>query len=61
MVFLHCINHSERTKKIDYDVFYWQEMIDFVDIEENYIQWFLEHNVSLLFYKCIYYYIEIVV
>ncbi|XP_036336674.1 probable E3 ubiquitin-protein ligase HERC4 [Rhagoletis pomonella] len=44
LVVLHRINHKERAEKIDYDIFHWPELTDYVDIQQDYIHWLFEKN-----------------
>nr|XP_014095758.1 probable E3 ubiquitin-protein ligase HERC4 [Bactrocera oleae] len=44
LVVLHKINHKQRLEKIEYDIFHWPELTDYVDIQQDYIHWLFEKN-----------------
>lgn len=46
---LHFVNGHDRTKKIAYELFYWNELADFVDIHEEFIKYCLNNEVSLFY------------
>lgn len=42
--YLHRINHKTRKDKIPYDTFHVTELLDFIDIQQDYVQWIMDKN-----------------
>ncbi|XP_055912225.1 probable E3 ubiquitin-protein ligase HERC4 isoform X2 [Eupeodes corollae] len=53
LVFLHKINHSQRKEKSSYEIFHLPDLMDHIDIQQEYINWYMDKN-SQLFNICNY-------
>lgn len=50
MNLLYKANHLQRSSKLKYDVFHMPELIDRVDLQQDYLKWSFEKNVSKQFF-----------
>ncbi|CAD7081549.1 unnamed protein product [Hermetia illucens] len=44
LLYLHRINHLQRKDRVSYGIFYMPELMDFVDIQQDYVQWIMDKN-----------------
>ncbi|XP_037933955.1 probable E3 ubiquitin-protein ligase HERC4 isoform X2 [Teleopsis dalmanni] len=42
--FLHYINHKLRKEKICYEIFNWPELMEYVDIQQDYVYWLFDKS-----------------